>query len=297
MCSSSSAAFSKAGYRSIGQKQATTEGVPQGGPLSPVLANVVLDELDWALERRGHRFARYADDCNIFVKSKRAGERLMQNVTRYLSDSLRLTAVDAMNEFKILANEYLSKNTVAFYNVPYTRMGSPGNPDFLNALKNTFNNFPEHKLQSAVRELRGVLESDLPKIFRRLKFDAMTLCVVPRAKAEDTYHANQQLFRATVQATIRQVNGIVDGTNYMRRHANTRTTHLRNPVPNYNNDGPLPYPGITEETCEISPSVRGKNILLVDDIYTPGVNIDEDAINALLRAGARTVTFYAVGKV
>ena len=59
--------------------------------MSPVLANVVLDELDWALERQGHRFARYADDCNVFVKSKRAGERLMQNVTRYLRDLLRLT--------------------------------------------------------------------------------------------------------------------------------------------------------------------------------------------------------------
>lgn len=83
--------FLKGGVQVNGQKQATTEGVPQGGPLSPVLANVVLDELDWALEHQGHRFARYADDCNIFVKSKRAGERLMQNVTRYLSDSLRLT--------------------------------------------------------------------------------------------------------------------------------------------------------------------------------------------------------------
>ena len=65
--------FLKGGVQVDGQKQATTQGVPQGGPLSPVLANVVLDELDWALERQGHRFARYADDCNIFVKSKRAG--------------------------------------------------------------------------------------------------------------------------------------------------------------------------------------------------------------------------------
>jgi RNA-directed DNA polymerase len=89
--------FLKGGVQVDGQTQATTQGVPQGGPLSPVLANVVLDELDWALERRGHRFARYADDCNIFVKSKRAGERLMQNITRYLSESLRLT-VNAQNE-------------------------------------------------------------------------------------------------------------------------------------------------------------------------------------------------------
>ncbi|MDP3652971.1 MAG: group II intron reverse transcriptase/maturase, partial [Rhodoferax sp.] len=83
--------FLKGGVQVDGQTLASMQGVPQGGPLSPVLANVVLDELDWALGARGHRFARYADDCNIFVKSKRAGERIMQNVTRYLSGSLRLT--------------------------------------------------------------------------------------------------------------------------------------------------------------------------------------------------------------
>jgi retron-type reverse transcriptase len=60
-----------AGVRVGSQTQATTMGVPQGGPLSPVLADVVLDERDWELERRGHRFARYADDCNIVVGSRR----------------------------------------------------------------------------------------------------------------------------------------------------------------------------------------------------------------------------------
>ena len=83
--------FSKAGVSVGGNIEATTMGVPQGGPLSPVLANVVLDELDWELDRRGHRFARYADDCNILVKSKRAGERVMASVTRFVSDTLRLT--------------------------------------------------------------------------------------------------------------------------------------------------------------------------------------------------------------
>jgi len=204
---------------------------------------------------------------------------------------------NAMNQFQVLANEYLSRNTNAFYHVPYTRMGNPGNPDYLNHLKNTFNNFPQQQVQSAVQELRRVLQDDLPQIFQSLGFDTMTVCVVPRAKAEEAYHANQQLFRSTVQATIGQIGGFADGTSYIRRHTNTRTTHLRNPVPNYINDGHQPYPGITAETCEISPNVREKNILLVDDIYTPRVNVDEDAINALLSAGARTVTFYAVGKV
>jgi len=83
--------FLKAGVVVDGKTEATPTGVPQGGPLSPVLANVVLDELDWELDRRGHRFARYADDCNILVKSRRAGERVMASVTRLVSDSLRLT--------------------------------------------------------------------------------------------------------------------------------------------------------------------------------------------------------------
>jgi group II intron reverse transcriptase/maturase len=68
----------------------TTEGTPQGGPLSPLLSNIVLDELDRELDRRGHRFVRYADDCNIYVRSERAGQRVMANVTRFIERRLRL---------------------------------------------------------------------------------------------------------------------------------------------------------------------------------------------------------------
>lgn len=84
-------AYLAAGAWVDGQRQPSTAGVPQGGPLSPVLANVVLDELDWELHRRGHRFARYADDCNIVVGSQQAGQRVMRSVTRFIADSLRLT--------------------------------------------------------------------------------------------------------------------------------------------------------------------------------------------------------------
>lgn len=67
-----------------------TEGTPQGGPLSPLLSNIVLDELDKELESRGHKVVRYADDCNIYVKSQRSGERVMATVTRFVEDKLRL---------------------------------------------------------------------------------------------------------------------------------------------------------------------------------------------------------------
>jgi hypothetical protein len=69
---------------------ATEEGTPQGGPLSPLLSNIVLDELDRELERRGHRFVRYADDCNIYVRSERAGKRVMASVVRFIESRLRL---------------------------------------------------------------------------------------------------------------------------------------------------------------------------------------------------------------
>ena len=66
------------------------EGTPQGGPLSPLLSNIMLDELDKELENRGHKFCRYADDCNIYVKSKRAGERVMENITNFIEGKLKL---------------------------------------------------------------------------------------------------------------------------------------------------------------------------------------------------------------
>ncbi|MFI5300981.1 MAG: group II intron reverse transcriptase/maturase [Polyangiales bacterium] len=66
------------------------EGVPQGGPLSPLLSNIVLDELDRELTRRGHRFVRYADDCNIYVRSERAGKRVMESVVRFIEGRMRL---------------------------------------------------------------------------------------------------------------------------------------------------------------------------------------------------------------
>jgi RNA-directed DNA polymerase len=70
--------------------QEREEGTPQGGPLSPLLSNIILDDLDKELERRGHRFCRYADDCNIYVRSKAAGERVMESITRFLKRRLRL---------------------------------------------------------------------------------------------------------------------------------------------------------------------------------------------------------------
>ena len=82
--------YLRAGVLVDGVKEQTREGVPQGGPLSPLLANILLDDFDKELERRKHKFARYADDFVILVKSKRAGERVKLSVTRFLEKKLKL---------------------------------------------------------------------------------------------------------------------------------------------------------------------------------------------------------------
>src|ERR1700722_5803116 len=83
-------AFLNAGVMENGLISRSMEGTPQGGPLSPLLSNLVLDELDRELERRGHGFVRYADDCNIYVRSERAGQRVMESITHFITQKLKL---------------------------------------------------------------------------------------------------------------------------------------------------------------------------------------------------------------
>jgi RNA-directed DNA polymerase len=88
-------AFLNAGVMENGLVSPSVEGTPQGGPLSPLLSNLVLDELDRELEYRGHRFVRYADDCNIYVRSERAGQRVMESITRFITQKLKLKVNEA----------------------------------------------------------------------------------------------------------------------------------------------------------------------------------------------------------
>jgi RNA-directed DNA polymerase len=106
--------FLQAGMMQQGVCVDRHEGTPQGGPLSPLLANLLLDDLDKELERRGHKFCRYADDCNIYVRSQAAGERVLESITRFLEEVLRLqvnrkkSAVAKVSERKFLGYRLLT---------------------------------------------------------------------------------------------------------------------------------------------------------------------------------------------
>lgn len=198
-----------------------------------------------------------------------------------------------MNKFVIVSDDkYLDRNIQGFYHTDYTGYKNVGNPDYLNDLKNTFDNFAVEKLNKAVQELVDVLKTDLSQFDKKL-----TICIVPRSKSESTYSHNQLLFKKVVQYLIKEL-GFQDGSDYIVRHADTKTTHLAHTPrgAQYSGHGDMPYPGITKNTCNISSEVNGKDILLIDDIYTSHVYIDEDAIQALFDNGVNTVRFYAVGK-
>jgi hypothetical protein len=196
-----------------------------------------------------------------------------------------------------LVGKFLQQDTTAFYHADYN---SGGSWQIRNSIENliwTFKNdvdpFPE-RLPSVQQQLSAILRQDLPEILRQVRKNNLTVCVVPRAKAENYYRADQLLFRRVISNVVDQLPNFENGTNYIVRHTNTRTTHLdRN---GEGGDGNLPYPGITKDTCTISGQVTKKDILLIDDLYTKGVNIDEDAIQALLDKGANSVTFYSIGK-
>ena len=192
--------------------------------------------------------------------------------------------------------QFLNKKVQAFYHGDYEsggaweRQGTIAN--LIWTLKNDTNPFPKN-LQNAINQLKGILRQDLAEIQKKANKE-LTICVIPRAKNEQNYRSDQLNFKRTVCEIANELASFEDGISYIIRSVNTRTTHLDKS--GGGGDGDTPYPGITKTTCTISDEIKGKDILLIDDVYTKDVGIDEDAIQALFDHGAKSVIFYSVGK-
>lgn len=191
---------------------------------------------------------------------------------------------------------FVKKAISAFFHADYSGGGMWQTPNTIEnmiwTLKNDVTPFPS-RLPVAKQQLSNILLNDLPQVLKKSGLSNLTVCVIPRSKKERHYRVDQLYFRLVVSDVLSRLNGFTNGTKYIIRHTNTRTTHLdRN---GEGGDGHLPYPGIAKDTCTISENVIGRNILLIDDLYTRTVNIDEDAIQALLDKGASSVLFYAIG--
>jgi len=206
-------------------------------------------------------------------------------------------------KFEISSNKFLIKKTTGYYNRFYLGFKKPNNPDFLNTLKNTFNTENSQSLKSAKKSVYDILIKDIPQIIKANNLSNCVIMCLPRAKTTDSYHDTQQMFKNAVSAAASNIQGAIDGTQYIERIVDTFTTHLPESIgraavtgKKTKNNGKKPYPGITRDTCQISDKlIKNKNIILIDDIYTVTVNIDEDCIQALYDMGANNVIFYAIG--
>ena len=202
-----------------------------------------------------------------------------------------------MYKFTINSNHYLSKNIVAYYHSTYTgnqnRWQLEGTiENLICTLKNDITPYSQSVLTNKVSDLKRILNIDLPKILEDCGLNELTVCVIPRAKIH--YSGNQLLFRSTISNVVNGLSNFINGTDYLIRTTDTRTTHRDRS--GHGGNGDLPYVGITKATCNIVAEIKNKDILLIDDLYTQSVNIDEDAIQALIDLGASSVIFYAIGK-
>jgi len=150
--------YLQAGVMVNGVVMGTEEGTPQGGPLSPLLANIMLHDLDKELEARGHRFVRYADDCNIYVRTSRAGERVMAGVVEFLQERLKLkvnehkSAVDRPEHRKFLGFSYYKvKGQVRI------RLSSQTRQRFRARVRNLTRRNRSEKLEERVKRLSAYL--------------------------------------------------------------------------------------------------------------------------------------------
>jgi len=149
--------YLQAGLMLGGMTTVRAEGTPQGGPLSPLLSNILLDDLDKELERRGHAFCRYADDCNIYVASKRAGERVLASITRFLSRWLKLT----VNDVKSAVDRPWKRTFLGFsmtaHKAPRLRVAPKAVNRFRGKLKDIFRQGRGRAVARTVKDLAPVL--------------------------------------------------------------------------------------------------------------------------------------------
>ena len=179
-----------------------------------------------------------------------------------------------------------------YYHDEYYGMYSPNNRiRFVNVLKNDLQNVPASVIRHNGELLVVAIRDDLAQLTQ--KYGRLTLCGVPRSKREDSYAWGQMGLKRALRQAAEENPLLDDGLDFIVRHTDTRCTHRDRK--GFGGVGELPRPGLIQDTCYLSDEITGKDVLLVDDIYTPNCGIDEDAICAVLNAGAKSVVFYAIG--
>lgn len=202
----------------------------------------------------------------------------------------------AINIFRIDSNRFLKYPNDGYYSIDFYGYRQTGVLTFLHRLKNRYGNEAESMLNKCKDEAKDYIVEFLSTILKKdSNDDKIIVCRIPRSKAD--FKENRLYFQKAVREAITIANQhlnnrLVDGIDYIKRIESVATTHLASVIV----QDKMPYPNITKDTCEISDKIANETIILIDDIYTIGVNVVEDCIQALYDKGAKRVIFYAVGR-
>lgn len=196
--------------------------------------------------------------------------------------------------FYIQPNEFMAKGTRGYFGFDFVSATQSGKLHFLHILKNLKEDTSIVDLEDAKNKAKDVIVNFLIERLRLKNNRREIVCMIPRSKVD--FQDNQQYFKKAVLEAIQET-GYENGVDCIKRIKNVRTTHLHKQVYWFDNQGNEPYPGITKDTCKINYlQIKGRKIILIDDIYTLGANTDEDCIDALYGSGAKYVEFFALGR-
>lgn len=192
---------------------------------------------------------------------------------------------------KIGRDGFLGRDVDLYFHDNYYGFSSSMNTlMFVNYLKNDRRDY-DAVIDKCEEKAAAILSADLAALVQG--YGPLTVCGIPRSKREDSYHPSKMGLKRAIRKAIAMNPDLSDGVDYIVRHTNTLCTHRSHR--GYGGDGEGPRRGLMRDTCSISAEVAGKSIVLIDDIYTAGVGIDEDGVQALLDAGARSVIMYTFG--
>lgn len=206
-----------------------------------------------------------------------------------------------MERFTIKKNHFLERNIKAFYHEKYIGQKRHTDKGTIENLIVTFkNDYKEHicsyKFKVLIKELIQILKKDLPIIYLEGGFTG-NVCVVTVPRSKANFGPEQLLLYSTISDTVDSLGApFINATDSITRVKDTATTHKAN-WKNFVDNGPMPYKGITRDTCKINNVISGKNVILIDDLYTPGRNIDEDALQTLIDKGVANIVFYSLGAI
>lgn len=149
--------YLEAGLMEGGVVSARREGTPQGGPLSPLLSNILLSDLDCELERRGHRFCRYADDCNIYVRSERSGQRVMRAITAFLEQRLKLKVNASKSAVARPWQRKFLGYSMTWHKKPKLKIAQPSHERFAEKIRSALRRARGHSLKQIIAQLNPAL--------------------------------------------------------------------------------------------------------------------------------------------